>query len=512
MKKEFATTILREEVSSCLLCDKCACTAACSHGFDCGRMLRAARFENNAKAAAMALTAPCVECEDHACMEACNKGKMDRPIRIPQVAEALAGLAEEPSFLHECSVVRKSKPSLEIDFMGVHFENPFCLSSSVVASDYDMIAKAFRMGWGSACFKTVGMSLLNDVSPRFSAVRKEANSFVAFKNIEQTSDKPLEENLKIIRRLKRDFPTKVIIASIMGQREDEWEYLAGAMQDAGADILELNFSCPHTAMKGLGSDVGQSMAMVAFFTEAVRRSTTLPILAKMTPNVGNMCLPALAAVRAGADGISAINTIKSLTDITLGDFASSPDVCGKSSVGGLSGKAVKPIAMRFIHEMATHPELAKVPLSGIGGIETWRDAVDYMALGCENVQVTTAVMQYGYRIIEDMIDGMMRFLAGKGMADVSELVGAALPNIVPTSELDYTGILYPKVHLDKCVGCGRCYLSCYDGGHQAIKMSQKTGKPQMNAKKCVGCHLCALVCPAAAIEPGKRIKRNDLIF
>ena len=508
MNTDYKASIIRNEASACLVCDGAACSAACSHGFDCGRMLRALRFENNAGAVAMALNSPCAECADHACISACTKGKMDRPIRIPEITEALKELSATPTFLHQCSLEIKDNPSLEIDFMGVHFENPFCLSSSVVASGYDMIAKAFRMGWAGACFKTVGMVKLQDVSPRFSTLRKESNAFVGFKNIEQTSDKSLEENLDIIRRLKKDFPSKVIIASIMGQREDEWEYLAKAMEEAGADILELNFSCPHTAMKGMGSDTGQSRELVSFFTQAVRRSTRLPILSKMTSNIGIIGLPAVASMQAGADGISAINTIKSLTNINLDDFASNPDVEGKSSVGGLSGKAVKPIALRYIHELSTFPGLENVPLSGMGGIETWRDAVDFMALGCSNVQVTTAVMQYGYRIIDDLIDGMKRFLSFKGMKSVSELVGVALPNIVSTMDLDSTTILYPKFVLDKCVGCGRCAVSCYDGGHQALTMNPATAKPRLDAAKCVGCHLCRLVCPAEAIEVGKRVAKN----
>jgi len=260
------------------------------------------------------------------------------------------------------------------------------------------------------------------------------------------------------------------------------------------------------AKNGLGSDVGQNPEMVADYMRAVRRGTSLPVLAKMTPNLGNMEPPAIAAMEAGATGIAAINTVKSLMNVNLRTFSSGPDVRGQSSVGGYSGKAVKPIALRFIESMKKHSQLADVPISGMGGIETWRDAAEFIALGCETVQVTTAVMQYGYRIIEDMIEGMRLYLDEEGIT-ISELVGRALPHIIPGDDLDRATICYPKFDRKKCVGCGRCYISCMDGGHQAITLSADN-RPVLDGKACVGCHLCITVCPAEAISAGTCIPKS----
>ena len=318
--------------------------------------------------------------------------------------------------------------------------------------------------------------------------------------MEQISDHTLEENLEVFRRLKKNYPDKVIVASIMGQSDEEWTKLAALCEEAGADIIECNFSCPHMSAHGMGSDVGQDPELVRRFTELTKKGTKLPVLAKMTPNISHMEIPALAAVEGGADGIAAINTIKSVTTSVLAE------VNGKNAVSGYSGKAVKPIALRFIHDMAVYPPLSSVSFSGMGGIETWRDALDFLALGCRNLQVTTAVMQYGYRIINDMKDGLSRYMNEIGAKSVDELVGTELKKLVPTDELDRTTVVFPKFNKEKCVGCGRCYISCYDGGHQAIGFgSDRT--PKLIGGKCVGCHLCRLVCPTGAIETTKRIPK-----
>lgn len=487
------------EAGSCLLCHEAPCTKACAYGLPVDRIIRSLRFENKAGAAGkLPEELPCSSCKEKSCMKQCLKARMNKPVKIDEI---MIGLKEEER------VVPK-EIDLSIEFCGVACENPFFLSSSVVGSNYEMVAKAFDMGWAGVAFKTIGMFVPKEVSPRFDAIRKESVPFVGFKNIEQISDHSLEENLRYLKQLKKDYPTKIIIASIMGQSEEEWTFLAKLMEEAGADILECNFSCPHMAANGLGSDVGQNPELVAAYTRAVRQGSKLPILAKMTPNTGNMELPAIAAIEAGADGIAAINTIKSVMNVNLDTFSSGPDVEGKTSVGGYSGKAVKPIALRFIHSMKSCSQLTQIPVSGMGGIETWKDAAEFMALGCENIQVTTAVMQYGYRIIEDLIEGMKLYLSAHGYQRISELVGNALPNIIPAEQLERDSICYPKFNRSSCLGCGRCYLSCYDGGHQALRMDQETGKPIMEAAKCVGCHLCLAVCPAQAISPGKRVYKK----
>lgn len=489
--------MLREETGSCFLCADAPCTAACPHGVDAARAIRSIRFENFSGAASH-LPSPlsCLSCTKRPCLQACLKSKTGRPVAIDTVLKSLAGYP-----------VERPRTSLEIDFCGVHCENPFFLSSSIVANDAEMIGRAFTMGWAGAVFKTIGMFVPNEVSPRFDAIRKEATPFMGLKNIEQISEHTLADNLGFIRKLKSEFPTKIIIASIMGQNEDEWTELARLVTEAGADIIECNFSCPHMAANGLGSDVGQNPELVAAYTRAVLKGTTLPVLAKMTPNLGNMEPPAIAAIEAGATGIAAINTIKSVMNVNLFTFSSGPDVAGQTSVGGYSGKAVKPIALRFIQSMKGHDRLANVPVSGMGGIETWRDAAEFIALGCENIQVTTAVMQYGYRIIEDMIEGMRQYLQMMDMHSVGELVGRALPHIVSAEELDRATICYPRFNRDRCVGCGRCRISCSDAGHQALG-KDALHHPVLKPNQCVGCHLCVAVCPTEAITPGARVPKR----
>ena len=488
-----------EEASGCLLCNNAPCTKACPYGLEVDTIIRSIRFENYAGAAAkIPENVPCVVCKTKECMKACLKQKINRPVDIDEI-------------IINAFIYKKEKleeVDLSINFCGIKCENPFFLSSSVVGSNYEMVAKAFDMGWAGVAFKTIGTFVPNEVSPRFDALRKEAVPFIGFENIEQISDHTLEENVQFLKQLKEDYPTKIIVASIMGQNEDEWTYLAQLMSEAGADIIECNFSCPHMAANGLGSDVGQNPELVAAYTRAVRKGTDIPVLAKMTPNIGNMEIPAIAAINAGADGIAAINTIKSIININLDSFVSAPEVKGKTSVGGYSGKAVKPIALRFIHSMKNCNELKDIPVSGMGGIETWRDAAEFMALGCENIQVTTSVMQYGYRVIDDMLEGMKYYLSSHGYKSIKEIVGKALPQIVPAEKLDRDSICMPKFDRSKCLGCGRCYLSCYDGGHQALSQHQATGKPVLIADKCVGCHLCVTVCPVKAISQGTRISKK----
>lgn len=396
------------------------------------------------------------------------------------------------------------KKDLSIEFLGVKCENPFFLSSSPVCSNYDMVAKAFDTGWGGVFYKTIGVFIPNECSPRFDITRKEGTPWIGFKNMEQISDKPLETNLEYLRRLKKDYPTKVLGVSIMGSTEEEWRILAKKVTEAGADMLELNFSCPQMTSSAMGSDVGQSPELVYQYTKAVKESTHLPVIAKMTPNIGNMNVPAKAAIDAGADAISTINTVKSISNLDLDSMTALPVVNGKSSVSGYSGAAVKPIALRFLHELKTHEDCKHIPISGIGGIETWQDALEFILLGSTNLQVTTSVMQYGYRIVEDMKSGLAYYMEEKGVDKLEDLVGKALDQIIPAEDLDRDFMIIPDIDEEKCVGCGRCYVSCYDAGHQAIEWQDEERLPKINDEKCIGCHLCLNVCPVLdCITPGE---------
>lgn len=403
-----------------------------------------------------------------------------------------------------------AKKDLSIDFLGVKCENPFFLSSSPVGSNYEMCAKALETGWAGIYYKTIGVFIPDECSPRFDNVKKEGTPWIGFKNMEQISDKPLEVNLGYLKKLKEDYPTKVIVASIMGSNDEEWAYLAKAVTEAGVDLIECNFSCPQMTSSTMGSDVGTKPELVKHYCEIVTANTNIPVIAKMTPNITNMEIPAIAAVEGGATGLAAINTIKSISHIDHELNVGMPVVNGKSSVSGYSGAAVKPIALRFISDMKHDPKLVDIPVTGMGGIETWEDALDFILLGCANLQVTTAVMQYGYRIVEDLISGLSFYMETHGIDKLEDLVGKALPSIIGADQLDRSFMIYPEFDEDKCVGCGRCYVSCFDGGHQAIAFNGEDRKPELLEDKCVGCHLCLNVCPVMnCITPGKVVMKPN---
>ncbi|MBR0240685.1 MAG: NAD-dependent dihydropyrimidine dehydrogenase subunit PreA [Bacteroidales bacterium] len=476
---------VQEESMRCLLCQDAPCSKACGKG-DPARAIRAIRFDNENLAAKW--LKGCSEEELKKAEDACIH--YDRPIRIREIAKALEDDAPAKA--------EGKLPSLEIDFCGIRCENPFFLASSAVCTNYEMVARAFEAGWAGVFYKTICLQDINEVSPRFDAVGKP---FIGFRNMEQLSENPVEVDFDILSRLKKNYPTKVVIASIMGQTEEDWIKLAKMAEAAGCDAVELNFSCPQMRESGMGSDVGQDSELVTFFTAYVKRSVKIPVIPKMTPNIAHISKPAMGAYAGGADAISAINTIKSVT------MGKGSEVNGCQTGSGYSGKAVKPIALRHILAMVKNPILSNIQFSGVGGIETWRDALEFIQLGCRNVQVCTAVMQYGYRIIDDLTLGLASYMAERGVSRLLDLVGELLPKFYLPSDLDRSTIVYPKFDRAKCIGCGRCVISCNDGGHQALNFDSETRKPQLIGSKCVGCHLCRLVCPTDAISVSQRVTK-----
>ena len=476
-----------EEASRCLLCQDAPCTMACKTG-DPARAIRAIRFDNHKPA--LRWVKDCSDADLERAEQACIH--YNGPILIKEMLRSI----------NPDEVDHSHYPDLTIDFCGIRCENPFFLASSAVCTNYKMVARAFESGWAGVFYKTICMQEIKEVSPRFDAMHNNAThgDFYGFRNMEQLSENPVEEDFKILHQLKQDYPTKVVIASIMGQTKEEWMKLAKMAEDAGCDAVELNFSCPQMKHKGMGSDVGQSPELVKAFTACVKQSVKIPVIPKMTPNITHITEPAEACIEAGADAISAINTIKSVTmDVNA-------EVAGQRTISGYSGRAVRPIALRHILELSQMTR--KVELSGIGGIETWRDALEFIQLGCSNVQLCTAVMQYGYRIIDDLLLGIQRYMAKRGISKLQELVGESLPSFMNPDHLDRNTIIYPKIDHDKCIGCGRCLISCNDGGHQAIVFERATRQPRIVGTKCVGCHLCRLVCPTGAIGVTKRINKK----
>jgi dihydropyrimidine dehydrogenase (NAD+) subunit PreA len=376
------------------------------------------------------------------------------------------------------------------------FKNPFLLSSSPVSNSAEMVARSFDAGWSGVVFKTLNSDRLPIVhpSPRMHCIDYGSKKEMAVQNVEMISDRPLKHNLAEFLYLKKNYPDHPIIASIMGFFLDEWVYLAKAAEDNGADMLELNFSCPHMCIEGAGHKVGQAFKLLEGFTEAVKKAVSIPVIAKMTPNITDMNEPAMYAKKGGADAISAINTVRGISGIGLDDFVPRPNVFGKGAISGTSGPAVRPIGLNFIASMAQNKNLG-LPLSGIGGIETWMDALEYIVLGASTIQVTSGIMHYGYRIVEDMIEGLSDFMAERGIEKVSDLVGQALPNLYETEAFDLKRQGITQYDMDRCIGCGQCYIVCRDAGGQAIDWEADTRRPNLIEDKCLSCMLCKFVCP-----------------
>lgn len=397
---------------------------------------------------------------------------------------------------------------LSINFAGIKAPNPFWLASAPPTNSGYQIMKAFDEGWGGAVWKTLGVPVVN-VSSRYGSVNHRSARMMGFNNIELITDRPLADNLREIEEVKKHFPNHAVIASLMVESKKEWHQIIKDVENAGVDGIELNFGCPHgMSERGMGSAVGQEPKLIKIIVGWVKEVAKVPVIVKLTPNISHITDPGLAAVQGGADAISLINTINSIVGIDLDSYAPYPMVDGKGTNGGYCGPAVKPIAMQMVKELAQHPEISKVPISGIGGIETWRDAVEFILLGATSIQVCTAVMHYGFGIVREMETGLTQFMNDKGYNTIYDFAGKALPNITEWKHLNLEYKVIAEIDADKCIGCDLCYIACEDGAHQAISLSSDTTNriPSIIEENCVGCNLCSLVCP---VENCIKMVRKD---
>ena len=368
--------------------------------------------------------------------------------------------------------------------------------------------KAFDQGWGGAVWKTLGVPVIN-VSSRYGAVNYRGNRMIGFSNIELITDRPLKDNLREIEEVKKHFPDHAVIASLMVESREEWHQIVKDVENAGSDGIELNFGCPHgMCERGMGSAVGQEPKVLETIVGWVKEVSTIPVIVKLTPNISDIRVPARAAKSGGGDAISLINTIQSIVGVDIDNFVPYPEVDGQSTNGGYCGPAVKPIALNMVKNCALDPQVG-LPISGIGGIENWRDVVEHILLGAANVQVCTAVMHYGFGIVREMQAGLERYMLDKNFKTIDSMVGKALNQVKNWEDLNLKYKVVAEIDEGKCIECQLCYTACEDGAHQAIGLSDQEGQriPYIIEENCVGCNLCSLVCPVE--ECITMVRRDD---
>lgn len=409
---------------------------------------------------------------------------------------------------------------LSINCGGIKSPNPFWLASAPPSNSAYQNCKAFERGWGGTVWKTIGEPVMN-VCNRYGGLDWSGQKLIGLNNIELISDRPIDVNLREIAETKRMWPDRAVIVSLMVESKREvWHDIVKRTIDTGCDGIELNYGCPHgMSERGMGSAVGQVPEYCKMITEWVTEVSTIPVIVKLTPNVSNIQLPARAAKAGGASGISLINTINTIMGVDLDTFEIKPSVAGKSGHGGYAGPAVKPIALHLLSQVALDKEI-NLPISGIGGITTWRDAVEFFLLGATSVQICTAVMHYGFRIIDDLVEGLSNWMESKGFTSLDQVIGKSLFLIDDFGNFNLLHKTVARINQDKCIHCNLCHIACEDGAHQCIDLIQQNGQSMtvVREEDCVGCCLCFLVCPVdgcismVRVDDGKETKTwNELM-
>ncbi|MGR3363769.1 MAG: NAD-dependent dihydropyrimidine dehydrogenase subunit PreA [Maritimibacter harenae] len=403
---------------------------------------------------------------------------------------------------------------LTTDFIGIKSPNPFWLASAPPTDKEYNVRRAFEAGWGGVVWKTLGAEgppIVNVSGPRYGAIWGADRRLLGLNNIELITDRPLQTNLDEIKRVKQDYPDHAVVVSLMVPvEEDAWKDILERVSETGADGVELNFGCPHgMAERGMGSAVGQVPEYVGLITSWVKKHSDLPCIVKLTPNITDITKPAQAAKENGADAVSMINTITSITSVNLDEMCPEPMIDGLGTHGGYCGPAVKPIAMNMVAQVARKPETAGIPISGIGGVTTWRDAAEFMALGAGNVQVCTAAMTYGFRIVKEMCSGLSQWMDEKGYTSTADFIGKATPKVTNWEHLNLDYVTKAEIDQDLCISCGRCYAACEDTSHQAIAMSDDRVFT-VKDDECVACNLCVNVCPIEGCITMRTLKPGEV--
>ena len=405
---------------------------------------------------------------------------------------------------------------LSVDFAGIKSPNPFWLASAPPTDKAYNVNRAFEAGWGGVVWKTLGEAgppIVNVNGPRYGALLTPDRRLIGFNNIELITDRDLEINLREIAQVKREWADRAMIVSLMVPCvEASWKAILARVEDTGADGIELNFGCPHgMSERGMGAAVGQVPEYIQMVTAWCKQYSRLPVIVKLTPNITDIRQPARAAKNGGADAVSLINTINSIMGVDPATLTMSPAVGNKGSHGGYCGPAVKPIALNMVAEIARDPLTAGLPISGIGGIGTWRDALDYIALGSGTVQVCTAAMVYGFKIVQEMKDGLSNYMDDMGFKSVSEIVGRAVPTVSDWRYLNFNHVSKAVINQDACIGCGRCHIACEDTSHQAItSLVDGARKFEVIEAECVGCNLCVAVCPVPECITMRTVEIGDI--